>query len=59
MLLCKLSMVTDGNYTYSGDHYTVHKNVKSFWCMPETNLILYVSKKKGGGDVSRVAIMSG
>lgn len=44
--IVKLSMVTDDNYTYSGDHYTVYKNVKSFWCTPETNLILYVSKEK-------------
>lgn len=31
-----------GKQTYCGDHCTMHANVKSLWCILETNIILYV-----------------
>ena len=35
-------MVTDVNWTYCGDHFIMYKNIKSLYCTPETNIILYV-----------------
>lgn len=36
-------MVTDGNKTYCGDHFTVHTDTESLCCAPETSTILYVN----------------
>ena len=39
----------DINYAYSGDHSTVHTNIESLCCIPETNirqLALNLKKKK-------------
>jgi len=36
-------MVTDGDYTYSSEHWVVYRIVKSVCCTPETNIILYVN----------------
>ena len=33
-------MVTDGNWTYSGDYFITSKDLKSLCCTPETNIIL-------------------
>ena len=30
------------NYTYSGDHFTLYRNIESLCCTPETNT-LYVN----------------
>lgn len=42
--------MTDGNWTYPGDHFVMSINIKSLWGTPEINRILYViytsSKKK-------------
>ena len=35
-------MVTDGDYTYSGEHGVIHRIVEPMCCMLETN-ILYVN----------------
>ena len=42
-------MVTDGNWTYCGNHFTVYTNVESLCSIPEMNLMLdikYMSIKK-------------
>ena len=43
----------DVNWTYCGAHFTVYTNIKSPSCIPETNVMLYVSytsiKEMGGG----------
>lgn len=31
---------TDVNYTYYGDHFPVHPNIKSLCCTPKTNVLL-------------------
>ena len=41
-----LCMVTDGNYTYQGEHFIIYINVKSLCCTPETNIILYANCTK-------------
>ena len=41
-------MVTDGYQTYLGDHFTIYVNVKPLCCIPETDTILYVNKKRTG-----------
>ena len=33
----------DVNQTYCGDHFTIYINIKSLYCIPETNIILYVN----------------
>ena len=39
-------MVIDVNWTYCGDNFAVHKNIKSLHCTPETNIMsLYFNKK--------------
>lgn len=32
-------MVTDGKYTFRGDHYVMHINVKSLYYITETKII--------------------
>ena len=32
-----------GNKTYGGDHFVMYKNIKSVFCIPQTNRILYVN----------------
>ena len=32
--------MTDGNYTHSGDHSVMYKNIESLCCTPETYIIL-------------------
>lgn len=41
-------MVTDGNETHCGDHFTMYTNVKSLCYTRETNIVcqLYTSVKK-------------
>ena len=34
-------MVTDGNYTYYGEHFIMYVNVESLYYTPETNVILH------------------
>lgn len=36
-------MLTDGNWTYPGDHFIMYTNVESLSCTPETNIILCVN----------------
>ena len=36
-------LVTDGNYTSGGGHWVIHKIVKSVYCLPETNITLYIN----------------
>ena len=36
-------MVTDINKTYSGDHFTIYTNIKSFCCTPETKAVKCMS----------------
>lgn len=36
-------MVTDGNWTYHGNHFVICENIELLNCTPETNKILYVS----------------
>ena len=33
------------NETYCGDHFAMYTYIKSLCCTPETNVMLYVSKK--------------
>ena len=30
------------NQTYCGDHFAIYTNIKSLYCTPETNVMLYV-----------------
>ena len=42
-------MVTDGNWTYHGDHLEMYRNLESLYCALETKIALwvnYASKKK-------------
>ena len=42
-------MVTYSNQTHPGDHFEIHRNIKSLCCMIGTNIVLqvnYTSKKK-------------
>ena len=32
-----------GNWSHSGDHFMMYKNIKSLCCTLETNIILYVN----------------
>ena len=36
-------MMTDVNQTYNGDYSKVYTNLKSLYCAPETNIMLYVN----------------
>ena len=36
-------MVTDINYTYCGDQFTLYTNVKSSCCTPETSARFYLN----------------
>lgn len=36
-------MVTDGDYTYHGEHYRMHRLVESVRRTPETNIILHIN----------------
>ena len=36
-------MLTDGNYTYCGEHYVMYRTIKSPCGRPETNVTLYVN----------------
>ena len=36
-------MVTDGNWTYQGDHFEMYRNILSLCCVPWTNRVLQVS----------------
>ena len=36
-------MVTDGNWTHSGNHFIMYKNIESLCCKPESNIILKVN----------------
>ena len=42
-ILHKIGMMTDGNYTYCGDHFVMFIIVKSLCCTPDTNIILHVN----------------
>lgn len=33
----------DDNYTNCGDHSAVYTNIKSSWCIPEINIIVYTN----------------
>ena len=35
-------MVTDGNWNYCGDHFTMYIPMESLCCTPATNIMLYV-----------------
>ena len=37
-----VTMVTDVNQTYYGDHFTIYANTESSHCTPETNIMLQV-----------------
>lgn len=41
-------VVMDVNETYCGGYFTIYRNIKSLFCIPETNVIfqLYLSIKK-------------
>lgn len=36
-------IVTDGNWTYCGDHFVMYTNIKSLSCTPEINAILHAN----------------
>lgn len=36
-------MVTDGDYTYCGEHCIMYRIVESLCCTPEMNITLYVN----------------
>ena len=36
-------MVTDGDYTYSGEHWIIYNIVESLCCTPETKITSYVN----------------
>ena len=38
-----ISLVTDGNQTYHGDHFEMYRNSKSLYCVPGTNIALEVN----------------
>ena len=47
-------MVTDGAYTYCGEHCVMYRIAKLLCCMPETNIAFHANytsiiKKKEGG----------
>ena len=33
----------DINQTYCGDHFVIYTNTESLYCIPETNIMLYVN----------------
>ena len=35
-----ITLVTDGNWTYHGDHFVMYKNIELLCCTPETSMIL-------------------
>ena len=37
-----VTMVTDGNWNYCGDHFTMYTPMESLCCTPATNIMLYV-----------------
>lgn len=39
-------MITDGNLTYSGDHFTAYTNIKSWYCTPEADIMSIISQLK-------------
>lgn len=39
----KHRMVTDGSYTYRGEHSVTYRVVESLWCVPETDATLCVN----------------
>lgn len=43
----------DVNQTHSGDHFAMYTNIESLYCIPETDIMLYVNcisiKKKVKG----------
>ena len=41
------TLLTDGNQTYSGDHFVMNKNMESLYCTPETNIMLKVNYTSG------------
>ena len=34
-----ITLVTDGNQTYCGDHFVMYRNIKSLFCPPGTNIV--------------------
>ena len=36
-------MVTDGIYTYPGDHFEMYRTIESICCVMGTNIVLYRS----------------
>ena len=36
-------MVTDVNWPYCGDHFTIYTNIEALCCTPETNKMLNVN----------------
>ena len=35
-----LFMVTDGNWTYCGGHFEMHRNIQSLCCAPGTTIVV-------------------
>lgn len=48
-------MVTDGDYTYRGEHFVMYIVVESLCCASEANIILYINyfNKKTGTRKTR------
>ena len=36
-------MVTNGDYTFDVEHWVMYRIVESVWCLPETDIKLYVN----------------
>lgn len=34
-------MMKSANYTFDGDHFVVYTDIKSQYCTPKTNIMLY------------------
>ena len=39
-------MVTDGNYTFHGEHFVMFRTIESVWYIPETKKTFYVIYNK-------------
>ena len=37
------TLVKGSHWTYCDDHFIMYKNIKSLYCIPETNIIVYVN----------------
>lgn len=38
-----LCMVTDCNWTYSGDHFEMYRSIESLCCVTEMNIVLHIN----------------